>query len=212
MTRSTGEFRAASAWDAAVEHRFVRELADGTVDDEVFTRYLVADRSFVETLTGVFGRALAQAPPDSRAPLADFLGVLTDEEDDYFERALGALPDPPGDPARHPTTVAFRDHLLAAAGEGGYAETLAVLVPAEWCYLDWARGVETPPEPFYLREWVELHATDEFAEFVDWLRAELDREVETLSPRRTDRVRARFERTVRLEADFFDAAYDGSSA
>ncbi len=209
MTRPTDDLRAASAWDAAVEHPFVHELAAGTVDDDVFARYLVADRAFVTTLTGVFGRALAQAPPESRAPLADFLGILTDEEDDYFERALDALPAPPGDPARHPTTEAFRDHLLAAADEGGYAETLAVLVPAEWCYLGWAQGIDHPPEPFYRREWVTLHSNDEFAGFVDWLRSELDREFETLSPRRTDRVRRRFERTVRLEADFFDAAYDG---
>lgn len=210
MTRPTDDLRAASAWDDAVEHRFVRELADGTVPDDVFARYLVADRAFVDTLAGVFGRALAQAPPDSRAPLADFLGVLTDEEDDYFGRALEALPAPPGDPARHPTTEAFCDHLLAAADEGGYAETLAVLVPAEWCYLDWAEGVAKPPEPFHLREWVDLHANEAFADFVDWLRGELDRELPTLSSRRADRVRARFERTMRLEVAFFDAAYDAS--
>jgi thiaminase/transcriptional activator TenA len=210
VTRPTDDLRAGSAWERAVGHRFVDELADETVADDVFARYLVADRAFVEALTGVFGRALAQAPPESRAPLAAFLGVLTDEEDDYFERALDAVPAPPGDPARHPATEAFRDHLLAAADEGGYAETLAVLVPAEWCYLDWAEGIDDPPEPFYLREWVALHANDEFAEFVDWLRSELDREVETLSPRRERRVRRRFERTVRLEVDFFDAAYDDS--
>lgn len=211
MTRPTDDLRAGSAWDAAVEHRFVRELADGSVADDVFARYLVADRAFVETLTGVFGRALAQAPPDSRAPLADFLGVLTDEEDDYFERALDALPAPAGDPAAHPTTEAFRDHLLAAADEGGYAETLAVLVPAEWCYLDWATGLESPPEPFHLREWVDLHANEAFVGFVGWLRGELDRKFQTLSPRREDRVRRRFDRTVRLEADFFEAAYDPST-
>jgi thiaminase/transcriptional activator TenA len=208
VTRPTDDLRAEADWDAAVEHRFVRELADGTVEDEVFARYLVADRAFVETLTGVFGRALAQAPPDSRAPLAEFLGVLTDEEDDYFERALRALPDPGGDPVGHPTTEAFRDHLFAAADVGGYAETLAVLVPAEWCYLDWATSVDIPPEPAHLREWVSLHANEAFVEFVGWLRRELDQEFETLSPRREDRVRARFARTVRLEVEFFDAAYE----
>jgi len=208
--RPTDALRDGTDWGAAVEHRFVEEVAAGTVADGVFARYLAADRAFVETLTGVFGRALAQAPSDSRAPLATFLGVLTDEEDDYFERATAALPSPPGDPAGNPTTEAFRDHLLAAADEGGYAETLAVLVPAEWCYLDWARGVEDPPEPFYLREWVALHANEQFAGFVDWLRAELDRETATLSPRREARVRRRFERTVRLEAAFFDAAYESA--
>ena len=205
--RPTDALRDDTDWASAVDHQFVDELATGTVDDDVFARYLVADRAFVETLTGAFGRALAQAPPDSRAPLATFLGVLTDEEDDYFERALSALPNPSGDPATHPTTAAFRDHVLAATDEGCYAETLAVLVPAEWCYLDWARDVEDPPSAFHLGEWVRLHANEEFAGFVGWLRGELDREFETLSPRRKTRVRRRFTRTIRLEVAFFDAAY-----
>jgi len=34
-------------WTDAVEHRFVHELADGTVDDAVFRRYLVQDYAFV---------------------------------------------------------------------------------------------------------------------------------------------------------------------
>ncbi len=208
--RPTDRLRDESPWAAAVDHRFVSELSGGTLDDDVFARYLIQDYAFVETLTAVFGRALAQAPPASRAPIAEFLGVLTDEEDDYFERSFAALgvADRADDPALAPTTAAFRDHLLAAAGEGGYAETLAVLVPAEWTYLDWATSVDDPPEREHLREWVALHANDEFAGFVDWLRAELDDELPALSQRRRRRVEARFDRTVRLEADFFTAAYD----
>ena len=170
-----------------MNYPLVDELAAETADDDVFARYLVADRAFVETLTSAFGRALAQAPPDSRAPLATFLGVLTDEEDDYFERALSALPNPSGDPATHPTTAAFRDHVLAATGEGGYAETLAVLVTTDWCYSNWARDVKDPPSAFHLGEWVRLHANEKFAGFVGWLRGELDREFDTPSPRRKTR-------------------------
>jgi len=80
-------------------------------------------------------------------------------------------------------------------------------VPAEWTYLDWATSVGDPPGRESLREWVDLHANDEFAGFVGWLRAELD-DFPTLSARRRRRVEARFDRTVRLEADFFAMAYD----
>jgi len=79
-------------WTDAVEHRFVHELADGTVDDAVFRRYLVQDYAFVWTLTGVFGYAVGQAPTmDAKASLTGFLGTLTDEENDYFERSFDAL-------------------------------------------------------------------------------------------------------------------------
>ncbi|AEN04827.1 transcriptional activator, TenA family [halophilic archaeon DL31] len=120
-------------WTDAVEHRFVHELADGTVDDAVFRRYLVQDYAFVWTLTGVFGYAVGQAPTmDAKASLTGFLGTLTDEENDYFERsfdALGVSPDERTDPVPADATEAFEDLLTRAALEGEYEETLAESKP-----------------------------------------------------------------------------------
>ncbi|MFB6280860.1 MAG: TenA family protein [Haloferacaceae archaeon] len=211
--RFTERLRADSEWEAAVDNRFTQDLAADTLDDEVFARYLRQDYAFIDELVSLFGRAVADAPTmAATGRFVDFLGVLTDEENDYFERsfaALGVEPSAYEDPDPTPATAAFRDHLRAAGATGGYAETLAVLVPAEWVYLDWATAVADPPERFYLAEWVDLHANDEFAAFVEWMRSELDREGGALSARRADRVARLFERTVRLEADFFAAAYDG---
>jgi len=99
---------------------------------------------------------------DAKASLTGFLGTLTDEENDYFERsfdALGVSPDERTDPVPADATEAFEDLLTRAALEGEYEETLAVLVPAEWIYLTWATAASGVPEEFYLREWIELHDT-----------------------------------------------------
>jgi thiaminase/transcriptional activator TenA len=147
-----------------------------------------------------------------RRRLGTFLGTLTSEENDYFERSFDALDVPETDrvdPERAPVTEAFEDLLGRAAGEGGYEETLAVLLPAEWCYLSWAREVaDAKPELFYLAEWIDLHATEDFESFVEWLRGELDRTGPELSPRRQGRVARHFRRTMALEVAFFDAAYE----
>jgi len=212
-TRYTDRLRGecAPAWERAVYHRFVRELGADELDDAVFRRYLVQDSAFVDSLAGLVGAAVAHAPDmAARARLTSFLGVLTDEENDYFERALDALDVPDAertDPERAPPTAAFEDLIGRAAGEG-YAETLAVLVPAEWVYLSWASDVEGDPGRFYLREWVDLHDGPEFAATVEWLRGQLDAVGPELSPRRRDRVERHFRRTVELEAAFFDAAYE----
>jgi len=200
-------------WTDATEHRFTRELGAGTLDDAVFRRYLIQDYAFVGDLVGAFGYAVGDAPAMSaKARLVDFLGTLTADENDYFERSFEALDVPPTayvDPDLIPTTRAFRDLLGRAAHTGGYAETLAVLVPAEWIYRVWATTVASPdgPERFYLAEWIDLHASPDFRAFVDWLRAELDREGAAASERRQRRIDALFRRTVELEAAFFDAAY-----
>ena len=199
-------------WTSATEHQFTEALRAGTLDDAVFREYLVQDYAFLRSLVGAFGHALGDAPSmAAKSRLTGFLGTLTDDENDYFERSFDALDVPDAerrDPELTPTTRAFQDLLRSAARAGGYAETLAVLVPAEWSYRMWAgKPVDEPPAQFYFAEWIELHDNPGFDEFVTWLRTELDREGAAASPRRQQRLTRLFRRTTELEVSFFDSAY-----
>ena len=63
-----------------------------------------------------------------------------------------------------------------AAETRSYAAALSVLVVAEWLYLDWASRAPKPlPDNFVYAEWITLHDNPDFCDFVDFLRAELDR-------------------------------------
>lgn len=207
--------RAEPTWTDVITHQFSQQLLSGTIDDDVFQRYLVQDYAFVRTLVGAFGYAVGEAPTmAAKSQLVDFLEVLTADENDYFERAFDALGVPEAvheSPQRSEATRAFQDLLERAVRQGGYAETLAVLVPAEWIYREWATSRSSPSEPFYLTEWVDLHDNDEFDAFVNWLRAELDREGAAAAPLRQERLDRLFRRTVDLELAFFDAAFAGSA-
>jgi thiaminase/transcriptional activator TenA len=208
----TDELRDASDWREATRHRFVEEYRDGSLDDEVFRRYLVDDYAFLETGARVTALAAAAAPDmDAMARLSQQLGVLTGGENDYFVRAFDELGVPSHEyenPDLHPTTEAFTDFMLRVARGGVYEETLASVLAAEWVYLDWCEhAAEADYDRWYLDEWVELHVVDDFVDYVDWLRSELDERGPRLSADRTDRVERVFERTVELEARFFDAAY-----
>ena len=204
--------RSEPAWTDATTHRFTQQLGDGTLDTGVYSRYLIQDYAFVETLVGVFGHAVGQAPTmAAKRRLIEFLDVITDDENDFFERSFDAL-DVPASQRENPklteTTDAMVDLLGAAANQGGYAETLAVLVPAEWVYLTWAeREANQRPDAFYFDEWIDLHANPGFVSFVDWLREQLDTVGPTLPARQQQRVARLFERTVSLEVEFFEAAY-----
>jgi thiaminase/transcriptional activator TenA len=161
----------------------------------------------------------------AKRPFVEFLETVTDDEDDYFRRSFEAL-DVPADRWQTPeptdTTEAFVDLLGRAAREGGYAETLAVIVPAEWIYEAWATaiaesygdpGTASPSAGADLSdpygEWIDLHAVPSFVEFVAWLRGQLDAVGPELAARREARVRRLFRRTVELEVAFFDAAHPG---
>jgi thiaminase (transcriptional activator TenA) len=172
-------------WDAAVGHRFVDEVWRGRVDPDVLRTYLVQDHQFVDAFLALMGAAVASADrADARVVHARQLGIVAGPENDFFARALDALDVPLAD------------------------RTEAVLLVAEWLYLEWAtRPEETPPEEPLQAEWIALHSGRAFATWVEFLRAEFDRVCAGLAADHRDRVQELFVRAVDLELAFFDAAY-----
>ena len=96
-----------------------------------------------------------------------------------------------------------------ARRSGRYANMLAVLCVAEWSYMDWGERHAPPAEglEFWFSEWIDLHSGDGFRGVVEYLRAQLDRAWDDLDAEGRAEVEAIFVETVRLERDFFDAAY-----
>ncbi|GAA4809336.1 TenA family protein [Actinomycetospora chlora] len=201
------DLRAATAttWDAAVGHRFVDELWAGTVDDAVLAQYLAQDALFLDRFVALLGAAVAHADrPSPRMAVARQLGLVAGDEDDYFHRALSRLgATAPVEPL--PATRGFLELMDDARRSAHYGEVLAVLLVAEWLYLDWAsRPGPAPEDPLY-RDWIDLHRGPAFAAWVDLLRREADRVAP--EPGARDRMAAAFTRAVELELAFFDAAY-----
>ena len=202
--------RAASepAWSDAVGHRFVKELFAGTVPDAVIARYLIQDHRFLDSFLTLLGAALASTDLFSaRLRLGRFIGIVSGEENTYFLRAfeaLGVTEDRRAtDPDTKPT-ASFQSIMRDAAETRSYAAALSVLVVAEWLYLDWASRAPKPlPDNFVYAEWITLHDNPDFRDFVDFLRAELDR----IGPAHADLCRDFFQRAVALELSFFEAAY-----
>lgn len=206
----------ADQWDYAVGSRFVDELLAGTVADEVLTRYLVQDYQFCDAFTALLGAATATAPNlADRLMFARQLGFFASDENDYFQRSFDALGVPERDrlaPDLAIATRAFDAVMRRAADSRSYAAALAVLIVAEWLYLDWATRPDADPpactRPEHL-EWVDLHRGAEFTAWVDWLRSRLDAH-EPTDPDEHALVTRLFQQAVRAEWGFFDAPYPGS--
>lgn len=208
--RFTESLRASTepTWSQAVGHRFVTELFDGSIADDVMTSYLVQDHRFIDAFLTLLGAAIATADSfDARLRLAQFAGMISSDENTYFLRAFEALGIDAQARAAIPDTAptaGFKAIMREAAGTRSYAAALAVLNVAEWLYLDWAMRAPQPlPENFVHAEWITLHDNPFFREFVDFLRAELDR----VGPAEEALARDFFQRAVQLELAFFDAAY-----
>ncbi len=199
-------------WRAATQHRFVAELANDTISDADYARYLILDYAFLDILVAHVGQAVTTAPSMvEKRQYAGFLGVLTGDEDDYFLRSFAAMGVAEADwrqPFDHAVVRGFRQVMLG--GEAvTYANVLAALLPVEWVYLSWAKSVaDHAPARFYLKEWIDLHIDPGFEAFVMWMASEMDRIGPTLSDGERQGVRNIFNRAVELEVAFFDAAYE----
>jgi thiaminase (transcriptional activator TenA) len=197
-----------ATWTRAVEHRFVHELGDGTIADDVMAAYLIQDHRFLDSFLVLLGAAIASSDSfESRLVLGRFTGMVCGEENTYFLRAFDALGVDADTRTRAPDTAptaGFKAIMREAAATRSYAATLAVLNVAEGLYLDWAQRVPRPlPTNFVHAEWVTLHDNPMFVDFVAFLQTELDR----VGPDDAALAQDFFQRAVDLELAFFDAAY-----
>ncbi|MEM9635104.1 MAG: TenA family protein [Pseudomonadota bacterium] len=209
--------RAEPFWSRATGHPFTCAIGDGTMPETAYARYLIEDYTFITDLASTLGYLVAKAPRmPSKTRLSAFLALLTSEENDYFLRsfeALGVDAQIYETAAQGPTTRAFADLLLTSSGKGFYAEGLACLLCAEWCYLTWGlREAQKPrPDEFYLAEWIDLHAVSGFEVFVNWLREEMDQIGADLSVEEQEKVAQLFRHMSALEFAFFEAAWTGET-
>jgi thiaminase (transcriptional activator TenA) len=200
------------AWTNAIDHRFTQEIATDRLAQDVFIRYLVNEYSFVQTSVTVLGYAIAKAPGmEEKARLAEALRGLTTDQKEFFLKAFRALDIPTHERAPRAfdsRVLSFRDTVLRAASHGGYEETIAAMLAAEWMYVTWSKRAQEqrPVEPHHA-EWIRLHVTPLFEGHVAWMRDQLDRLGPALSPYRQADVAYIFRRVLELEIGFHDAAY-----
>jgi thiaminase/transcriptional activator TenA len=202
----------AEDWNAAIAHRFVRELSAGSMPAGVMRHYLLQDYQFIDRFVALLGAAIATADSfAARLRLSGFLAMIVSDENTYFARALGALGVPPGQQAGaapEPVVRDFQALMAEAADSRCYAGALSVLVVAEWLYLSWAERHEGPlPPDFVHAEWITLHNNPFFRDFVAWLKGELDRAAMLLDPAALARCDSLFRRATALERAFFDSLY-----
>ena len=201
----------AEDWHAATHHAFTNALADGTLSRDKMAGYLQQDYQFIEGFVRLLASAVAHAPAlNDAVPAAQFLGVICGPENTYFLRSMQEFEVPSTAPEAA-ETVAFQRLMDQARRSGRYEIMLAVLVVAEWIYLDWATPFEDRAEdlPFWLGEWITLHSGEGFSQVVAYLRAQLDAVWETLDDEARTKVTATFTEAVRLERAFFDASWAG---
>lgn len=168
---------AGEAWHQALGMRFVREAVAGTLPDDVFARYLVIEREFVEVACRSLGAAILRAP-SGRAlhghfrTLATFLG----DQHAYFDEAMPADGAIAVGPAAQAQAARLGRRVVEICDTGSYARIVACMLPSECLYEAWcaeAAAHQVPRSPL-LQTWITDHARPPYTDTVAFLCAEVD--------------------------------------
>lgn len=199
-----------AVFDAMVSHRFVQDIKADRLSKDVFERYLVFEGAFVDAAISIFAFAAAKAETIAQKRwLIGVLDALANQQIAYFEKTFAERGiDPLSFDISIPEVVAFRDGMLEISRDGGYLDTVAAMFAAEWMYWTWSKEAATHSisDPL-LKEWVDLHAHEDFAAQALWLKAELDAAGEGMPPEERSRLSGIFGRAQALEIAFHDAPY-----
>lgn len=196
-------------WDAMLGHALLRQMRDGTIDDETFVRWMRQDYLFVQSAIPFLAALIPRGPASHWQPLARAIGTLEREVRLFEEQArdLGVeLKD--AKPSR--TVHAFNQFLLETAQESSYEEAYAGLYAAHrathesFKFVKSGLSPDSPVKPF-VKNW----AGREFGFYLGYLGRELERLAGDATPDTLGGMAATFERVIRHEIAFFDAALTG---
>ena len=192
-------------------HKFVFQMADGSLSSDIFKRYFLQDYVFVNDLVPLAAQGIAKAPNlDAASIFNGFLVGVLDPENDLFMRffdELGATQEDYSSAKASPTTQAFGDFLVRTSLEGTFDEIALVLYVTEGTYLDWGKrlleGGADPNNAVY-REWIDLHGPAVLGSLVSWLEDYINNHSQ-ITEERADYL---FHTALRYEFLFWESAYD----
>ena len=197
-------------WERMLQHRFLQETRDGTIDDATFGTWMQQDYHFVEAAIPMMAVLVAKAPEHHRKPLTDAIQALYAELELFGERAAAVGVELW---AEEPSFIchAYIQFLMASVYEKSYAQGFTVLYTAEKAYHEsWKVVKEGLDEESKWYPFVENWAGDAFAEYVAFLENELDALADSAGPAERERMTELFQMTTRYEIAFWEMAATGA--
>ena len=199
-------------WRRYTEHEFVAALADGSLAEEAFRRYLIQDYLFLIHFARAYALAVYKADnlADMRTAAATINALLDIEMKlhvDYCagwglsEAEMAAAPE-------EPATVAYTRYVLETGMAGDALDLAVALAPCVIGYGEIGAALAADPatskdnNPY--RDWIEMYSGDDYLEVASAATAQLDRLAEVrLTPARFAPLAAIFRTATCLEAAFW---------
>jgi len=214
-SRLSDELRAAAAgvWQAQHDHPLVRGIGEGTLDADRFALWIRQDYLFLIEYARMLALGAARAPDlETMGRFADLAQAVLREEMDLHRSYAAELGIDGAELEREamlPTTRGYTDFLVRMAAHEDFAELVAALLPCMWGFSEIGRVLAERgrPEDERYAKWIEMYASDEFAELARWCRELCDHLGADVSPAGRARMTEAFLVSSRYELAFWEMAW-----
>jgi Putative transcription activator len=211
----------AAQWQAYTNHAFVRGLADGSLPDSAFRRYLVQDYLFLIHLARAYGLAAfkAETLADIRAAAAG-LGAVVDREMQLhveFCAGWGLAADELSLAEQEPATLAYTAYVLERGLSGDLLDLQVALAPCIVGYAQIGHRLASDPKTALVgnpyRSWIETYAGADYQNLAAAHMRHMD-ELMTKrgGPGRLPSLTRTFGEATRLETAFWEMGLGASTA
>jgi thiaminase/transcriptional activator TenA len=173
--------RVNSIWEAQHRHPFVIGIGDGTLDLEKLKFWVRQDYVFLMEYARLLALAIARSRDLETMTKFAELTNATLQTEMSLHREYAAEFGIPREVLEHehkaPTTQAYTDFLVRVATTGEFPELVAALLPCLWGFSEIGQRLGRHPRPADPRygKWIDMYASQPFAEFAQWCRDLLDR-------------------------------------
>jgi thiaminase (transcriptional activator TenA) len=200
-------------WRAQHEHPFIQGIADGSLDVEKFKHRVRQDYRFLIEYARQFAFAAGRAPDLATMTWLVQLARETLETEMSLHRAYAekfgiSLEEMEREPMA-PTCQAYTDFLVRTAATGSFPEAIGALLPCMWGFSELGKRIAAHASPGDERyaEWIEMYASDEFAELAELCRGIMDRLADGLPERDLTAVTGAFLTSSRYEYLFWEMGW-----
>ncbi len=204
----------ASVWEAQHEHPFIRGIGNGSLNIARFRHWVRQDYRFLIEYARMLAIAAARAPGlEAMTKLAQLTNETLHVEMSMhrsYAAEFGISEEELEREEMSPTCRAYTDFLVRTAATGSFPELVGALLPCMWGFSEVGQRLaagDRPADPRY-SAWIDMYASEEFAELAAWCRGLLDRVAEGLPESELSRIEETFVTSSRYEYLFWEMAWN----
>lgn len=203
-------------FDAYLEHPFLKELGEGTLDKNKFKEYLIQDYLYLKDYAKVFCQGVIESNSmeEMKFFYSSIKGTMEDETAVHIKylEGFGVSTKDAENKETKLTNKSYTSYMLGQALTGDIYDIIAAVLPCTWSYYYIGKKLlekyQDDLEDNFYKSWIEMYSCREYEEFTnEWINF-TNYKCNNLSKDKKEYLKNIFITSSIYEMKFWDMAYE----